>query len=127
MKFFFDNSLSENLAKGLKAFGEDAMLLKDKFAADAPDKEWLKYIGENGILLVSRDDRVRHRPIELQALKQNGVGAFFLGGKNRNRCELIQQVVRNWPRMKQLAGGTSRPFAFRVPPSGTKFVSILLT
>ena len=127
MKFFFDNNLSETLPRGLKAFGEDAMHLKEKFPQDAPDKEWLKYVGENGIFLVTRDDRVRNRPNELQAFKQNAVGAFFLGGKNRNKCELIQQVVRNWPRMKQLAGGTSRPFAFRVPPSGTKFVSILLT
>lgn len=127
MKFFFDNNLGENLAKGLKAFGEDVMHLKDRFREDAPDNEWLKYIGQNGIFLVTRDEKVRHRPIEVQALKQNGVGAFFLGGKNRTRCELIQQVVRNWPRMKQLASDTDRPFAFRVPPSGVKFVSIPLT
>jgi predicted nuclease of predicted toxin-antitoxin system len=127
MKFFFDNNLGENLSKGLRAFGENVMHLKERFSEDAPDQEWLRYLGENGIFLVTRDDRVRHRPNELQALKQNTVGAFFLGGKNRSKCELIQQVVRNWPRMKQLAGSTDRPFAFRVPPSGTKLTAIPLT
>ena len=52
-------------------------------------------------------------------------GAFFMGGKNRNRCQLIQQLVRNWPRMKELAKKTRVPFAFRVPPSGTKFTTLL--
>ena len=54
-------------------------------------------------------------------MKEHEVGAFFMGGKNRNRCELIQQLVRNWPRMKELARKTPVPFAFQIPPSGTKF------
>ena len=46
------------------------------------------------------------------ALKQHRVGAFFLGGKGRSRWDIIQQVVRNWPRMNELADRTARPFAF---------------
>ena len=48
-------------------------------------------------------------------------GAFFMGGKNRNACQLIQQLVRNWPRMKEIAEKTRRPFAFRIRPKGAKF------
>ena len=119
MTFFFDNNLSPKLAKGMAAFGEDVIHLTDRYAPSTPDHDWLPEVGRSGWILVTRDDRVRRNPAELLALKESRVGAFFLGGKDRSRCELIQQVVRNWPRMKELAGKTPKPFAFRIPPSGT--------
>lgn len=126
MKFFFDNNLSENLTKGMQAFGEDVVHLKEIFAEDALDTEWLKHIGENGLVLITRDERVRWNPAEIKALRNHKVGAFFLGGKNLNRCKLIQQVVRNWPRIKEYARKGRPPYAFRVPPRGTKFTTINL-
>lgn len=126
MKFFFDHNLSPRLPNGLREFGEDAIHLTDKFQSDTADEEWLRYVGENGLFLITRDDRIRWRPNELAALRQHNVGAFFLGGKNRSRCELIQQTVGNWPRIKELAAKTHRPFAFRVPPSGAKIEPIRL-
>ncbi|HEX9732147.1 MAG TPA: DUF5615 family PIN-like protein [Thermoanaerobaculia bacterium] len=127
MKFFIDNNLSEHLARGMKAFGEDVEHLKDRFPAATSDPEWLQYLGTQGILLITRDERVRWRPVELESLLRHKVGAFFLGGKNRNRCELIQQLVRNWSQMKDWASKTPRPFAMRVPPQGTKFKRIPLS
>jgi len=126
MRFFIDNNLSEQLAEGMKEFGEDVVHLKEFFADDTDDPVWLARIGSEGWFLVTRDDRVRFRPAELTALKENRVGAFFLGGKNLTRCQLIQQLVRNWPRIKEYARKTHPPFAYRVPPSGTKFVSLQL-
>lgn len=124
MRFFIDNNLSEQLARGMKEFGEDVVHLKEFFADDADDAVWLQRIGDEGWFLITRDDKIRHRPAEIQALRNHQVGAFFLGGKNRTRCELIQQLVRNWPRIKEYASKTKRPFACRIPPSGTKFVAI---
>jgi len=123
MTFFVDNNLSTALAVG---FGEDVVHLQDHFAADTADPEWLAHIGKEGWFLITRDERIRHRPNEWGALKEHQVGAFFLGGKNRSRCDLIQQLVRNWPRIKDFAAKTRRPFALRVPPSGSKFTLISL-
>ncbi len=124
MKFFVDNNLSTKLASGMKEFGENVEHLQDHFSSDAPDTEWLEYIGSNEFFLITRDDRILKNPAELSALRSGRVGAFFLGGKNRSRCELIQQLVRNWPKIKETAAANTRPFAFRVPPSGTKFARI---
>ena len=121
MRFFVDNNLSPQLAKGLKAFGEDVVHLQEIFPENAEDPEWLARIGSEGWLLVTRDNRIRFRPAEWTALKEHGVGAFFMGGKKRNRCQLIQQLVRNWPQIKECARNTKRPFAFRVRPTGGKF------
>ena len=126
MRFFVDNNLGENLARGMKAFGEDVVHLKEFFKPDTDDTVWLAKIGAEGWFLLTRDLRVRKRPGELQAIKEHDVGAFFLGGKNRSKWELVQQLVRNWPRLKELAGSTRPPFAYRVPPSGAKIERLLL-
>lgn len=127
VRFFIDNNLSPQLAAGMKGFGEEVIHLRDEFPEDTDDAIWLEYVGENNLFLVTRDKSIRRRPIELQAFRGNNVGAFFLGGKNLTRCQLIQQLVRNWPRMKELARKERRPFAYRIPPSGKKFTLIPLT
>ena len=126
MRFFFDNNLSPHLAKGMLAFQEDVTHLVEHFAPDAKDVDWLPVIASNKWPLVTRDERIRKNPAELNALRRYGIGAFFLGGKNRNRCQIIQQLVRNWPRIKELASKTSPPFAFRIPPTGSKIERIPL-
>jgi len=119
MRFIVDNNLGPQLAAGMKGFGEDVVHLTEFLEPNVPDTEMLAHVGSEGWCLVTRDDRIRYRPAESGALKEHRVGAFFMGGKNLRRCQIIQQLVRNWPKMKELAGATERPFAFRVPPRGT--------
>lgn len=112
------------MAKGMNAFGEAVEHLQDHFPEDAPDKDWLEYIGKNDFFLITRDDAIRKNPAEKKAFQDNSVGAFFLGGKKTTGWELIEQLVRNWKRIKEFAERTRRPFAFRIPPKGTKFDKI---
>ena len=127
MKFFFDNNLSNKLSNGLKEFGEDVIHLKDLFSEDTSDVEWLEYIGKEGFVLITRDKRIRYNRFELGALKEHKVGAFFIGGKNLSACQLIQIIVRNWPKIKESAQKKRPPYAFSIPPKGTKFLEIPLT
>ncbi len=117
-RFLVDNNLGTQLAAGMKGFGEDVVHLTEHLNPNAPDTDVLALVGSNGWCLITRDNRIRYRPAESGALKEHQVGAFFMSGKNLGRCQIIQQLVRNWPRMKKLAGATQRPFAFRVPPNG---------
>ena len=126
MRFFIDNNLSPQLAAGMKGFGEDVVHLTEIFPPEVEDTELLARVGSEGWCLVTRDDKIRSRPAESTAIREYRVGAFFMGGKNLRRCQLIQQLVRNWPRMKELAAKTRRPFAFRVPPRGAKIKPIPL-
>ena len=119
MRFLVDNNLGPQLAAGMKGFGEDVVHLTEYLEPNVPDTEVLAHVGSEGWCLVTRDHRIRYRPAESGALKTHQVGVFFMGGKNLRRCQIIQQFVRNWPKMKKLAGTTKRPFAFRVPSRGT--------
>jgi hypothetical protein len=43
-----------------------------------PDAEWLKVCGAKGWVVLMRDDRVRYRRLERQALQSHKVAAFVL-------------------------------------------------
>ncbi|MEW5876242.1 MAG: DUF5615 family PIN-like protein [Candidatus Zixiibacteriota bacterium] len=124
MRFFFDNNLSRQLSNGMRAFGEDSVHLLDRFPQGTPDLEWIPIVATEGLFLITRDEEIRRNPAERQALTECKLGVFFLGGKKQNRCQLIQQLVRNWTRIKELAGKTRPPFAYRIPPKGTSISRI---
>ena len=125
MTFFFDNNLSPRIAAGLREFGEDVTHLIEEFAPEAADEVWLSVVGKREWFVVTRDERIRQRYLELELVRAYSVGMFMLGGKNRTAWQLIQQVVRHWPRIKELAAKKRRPFIFRVPPSGTKIERVM--
>ena len=86
--FFFDNNVSKKIVDGLKAFGEEVVHLQEIFPEDSADIEWLQYVGENGLVLITRDERVRWNPAEIAAIKKFKVATFFLGGSHLDRCRL---------------------------------------
>lgn len=122
MRFFFDNCLSPKIVEGLRAFGEtEVEHLTATFEKDEPDEAWLPYVGENNMILVTRDEKMRWRPAERYAFHKHSIGVFLLGGKNIGGWDRIVQVVRNWTMMNELAESTQRPFAFRIRAKGTNF------
>lgn len=128
MRFFFDNNLGKNLVEGMRAFGEDVVHLKEEYPQDnVPDETWLKDIGEKNYILITRDERVRWNPAELCAFRTYRVGAFLLGGKKLDKWAIIQQLIQSWPQIKNLSDSTRKPFAFRIPPYGSKMSPICLT
>ena len=126
MRFVIDENLGEPLARGLQEFGEEVVHTREKFGEGTADTSMLKDLGSQQLFLVTRDRRIRSRPNELRALKENNVGAFFLGGKNGKRCHLIRQLVRNWHRIKEHAATKRRPFAFEIASRGATFRRIPL-
>jgi len=120
-KFFVDNNLSKKLARGMHGFGEEVMHLTEKFPADTPDVVWLRFVGENGYIVITCDKRISWNPSERKAFRKHKVGAFFLGGKNKNHCDIIRQLVRCWHRIKDFDKKTNKPYAFSINAAGTKF------
>lgn len=120
MNFFFDNNLSQYLAKAMDLLEQEGnvMHLRDKFQSNAKDEDWLKYVGENGMILITRDKMIRRHEAELRAIKNYKVGAFILTGTVTNIWDTVRQVINNWLKIKDLASKTSLPFAFKVPFRG---------
>jgi len=120
MNFFFDNNLSQHLAKAMDILEQEGKVihLTEKFRPDAKDEDWLEYVGKNRMILITRDKKIKRRAAELRALKNYKVGAFILGGQNPGIWQIIKQIINNWLRIKDLASETITPFIFKVPLKG---------
>lgn len=104
---------------GMRAFGENVEHLIERYPTGDPgDEVWMRDIGQDGLIWVSRDLRIRHNAAVLDLVREHRIGGFWLGGKNLPHCNMVRQLVRNWPRMKDLADKTAPPFIFVVPPHG---------
>lgn len=122
MRFFFDNNLSPHLAKALdilESNGNGVVVhLKEIFQENVEDRVWLEHIGKEKMILITKDRKIYRRHSELIVLKNFGVGAFFIIGKNLDIWAQIKLLINHWLEIKHLANSTKRPFAFKVRSRG---------
>lgn len=120
MKFFFDNDVSSKLAGAMKCLESDDSVfhLTELCDQDAPDEEWLEFVGKEGMVLISRDRMIRKRAGEFLALRRHRVGAFFLTGKGVGKWGEIRQLIVAWENIKDHATRTRTPYVFQVSRHG---------
>jgi hypothetical protein len=114
--FLLDNMISPKVALALRALEQDAWALREKFAENTPDSQWIAQLGRYGWALVTFDRRILSRPHEAAILKQGQVTAFFLGPFFRKYTFWDQAVwiIRHWPKFVNMAQTISRGTCFRV-------------
>lgn len=105
MKLLIDHNLSPRLSRCLHALFDDAhtiVALREKFAPNAPDLEWISALGaEGGWAVLTKDLRIRTRPHERAALDRSRVVYFFLAGSWRRYTveETAARLIRLIPKM----------------------------
>ena len=68
--FFIDRSLGvEPIKTELINSGLVVEIHDDHFARDEEDHVWLKTVGERGWVVLTKDQRLRYRPLEISALR----------------------------------------------------------
>ena len=109
MKFLFDNNMSPDLAKGLRQFRriypEEIIHLKEKFAEDVKDPEYLgTLISEGGWSVISAD-RFKKSTAERQAIMDPNINVFVLskGFAKLPYWPKTKAMVRQWEDISQLA------------------------
>ncbi len=70
-------------------------------AQEVADQEWIALAGERGWAYLSKDDRIRRRPAELQALIDGHVRAFCLTNGNLGFDDQAAWFVENRHRIIQ--------------------------
>ena len=81
MTFFFDNNFSPKLVLMLRALDVSAIHLREEFAPDTDDTEWLSQLADRDWILVTCDRQIRRRSAERRALE-------------RNRCDAVIDASR---------------------------------
>jgi hypothetical protein len=84
-------------------------------AEDTKDHVWLPIAGQNNWVVLMRDKRIRKRPGERLALINAGVRAFCLtDAGNATRWQVLDLLVRRWPRIELTANTFAGPYIYAV-------------
>jgi uncharacterized protein with PIN domain len=68
--FFVDRSLGQKvIAEKLRQSGVNVEIHDDHFPQDAPDEHWIAEVGEKGWVVLTKDDRIRYRPLRLRRIE----------------------------------------------------------
>ncbi len=103
-EFFIDRSLGrKHLAKALTEQGVVVHTMASVYGEDVAqrlaDEQWLTDAGTNGWIVLMKDDAIRRRPAERDALAAAGVRAFCLTNANLRASEQSARFVGNLDRI----------------------------
>jgi len=116
-EFFIDRNLGKSIAEGLRAFGLTvhtmASVYGDERAQQLPDRVWLRDAGEKGWVVLTKDDAIRRRPAEREALAEAGDRVFCLTNAQLRGAEQTARFVDNRKRIIRQASRQG-PFIYGV-------------
>lgn len=110
---------SHRLRDALDALGAPYVALTEHFSANTPDEEWLQEVGKRCWILLTRDEKIRRRPNELQAFRDHGVIGFVLTAGNASAADTAALVTRLYPKLIRKAKAAKPPAMFTVTLTGT--------
>lgn len=87
------------------------------------DVDWLARAGDQGWPVLMKDERIRYRAAERQALLAHGVRAFCLSGGNLRAVAMAELYIRVLPRMVA-ACQEDGPFLYVVSAAGLRRVDL---
>ena len=92
----------------------------ERIGQGLPDTEWLRDAGDKGWVVLMKDDKIRYRPAELEALTTAGVRAFCLTNANLRGAEMAQRFVDQLPKIARIATDQPGPYIYGVYADGVR-------
>ena len=87
----------------------------------AKDPQWLPVVGRAGLVLLTRDKRIRTRPLERRALLDGGLRACFqTSGGQLTLFEQLQLWLRFWSDIEGLVDREPGPWLASVTRAGVR-------
>lgn len=103
-RFFVDRSLGRVRVPGLlRADGWLLLTLAEHYGIPdderVTDVEWLRLAGTLGLPVLMKDERIRYRLAEKNALIAHGVTAFALAGGNLTATQMAEMLIHHKSRI----------------------------
>jgi PIN domain-containing protein len=122
-EFFVDRSLGKSIVVGLRSEELIVRSMADVYGEDAAqllaDEVWLRDAGENGWIVLTKDDAIRRRPAEREALTEAAVRVFCLTNRNLRGTEQTARFVSNRHRIIRQASKPG-PYIYGVYEHGLR-------
>jgi len=123
--FFLDRSLEcAIIVAALRDSGIEVHVHKDHFADDASDEIWLPEVARRDWIVLTKDKRIRRRPMEKQALLTSGARTFVLTSGNMRGRDMADVFVKHIRRIERIARKTKPPFVAAVTKTGVKLLDL---
>jgi hypothetical protein len=118
--FYLDEAIySRVLVDALRVAGANVQHAGDAFPFGTVDEVWLKGAGRNGWIVLTRDQRIRQRRLEREALVAAGVATFAFTGGQATAKETAQAIVPIIQKMANMAVSEPKPFLYTFGLSGS--------
>jgi hypothetical protein len=128
-RFFVDeNDLA--LGKALAAVHDGVVYPGHPELAEVPrqtlDDVWLPVIGARGLVVITRDKRIRYRPVERRAWLTFGVRGFVLTGTgSQSTADSMAILDRHWQTMMTIIeSGPEGPWMQAVTSAGLRPIDL---
>lgn len=122
-EFFVDRSLGKSIVEGLRTTGLTVHSMADiygeKRAQLLVDEVWLRDAGRNDWIVLTKDDAIRRRPAERDALTEAAVRVFCLTNRNLRGAEQTERFIANRHRILRQARKPG-PYIYGVYAEGLK-------
>lgn len=117
--FFIDRSVGKKaIAEPLRDAGLNVELHDDHFAQDAPDEEWLTEVGRRRWCVITRDDRIRYRRLEAQAVRHAKVAMFVIVSKNLTGPQTAEVILSALGSIRGFISSHRPPFIAKIYRDG---------
>ncbi|HYM10068.1 MAG TPA: hypothetical protein VEU62_05020 [Bryobacterales bacterium] len=117
--FFIDRSPGiEPIRSALVEQGLTVEIHDDHFKRDEEDRIWLKSVGERGWVVLTKDQRLRYRPLEIAAWRASKARVFVLTAGNLRGSEIAAVFVSALPQIFKILTSRPGPFVARISRSG---------
>lgn len=123
---FIDRSLGKKIVAGaLRQAVAQVEIHDDHFPPDAPDEDWLREVGRQGWVVLTKDRGIRYRAPALVAIRQSAVRMFVLTAGDLQGAEMAAIFAKALPRIARVVSRQTAPFIAKVTKSGA--VSMLVS
>ena len=99
--YFTDRDLGKQFPRILAEAGIAVERHADHFHHDGADEQWLKHCGNNGLIAITHNSRIRYVPNELAAVKRFGVRLLIVVGQAPT-AELAHNFARTLSRIESM-------------------------
>lgn len=107
------------MPEALRAGGYRCELHDDHWDQTTEDSVWLAGIADKKWVVLTKDERIRYRPLELQALKAARLRTFIVVCGNVRGADTAKILLAAMPRILAVLGTQRGPFIYYVYKNST--------
>jgi hypothetical protein len=118
--FFIDRSLGKiDVPGALRAAGYRCKIHDEYFDQQTEDSVWLNAVAAENWIVLTKDERIRYRPLELKALESARLRAFIVICGNVRGIDTAAILLKAMPKILDVVNRQKGPFIYYVYKDST--------